>query len=909
MGDEGRRFEFVFRENTVDKWVIEEAYERNEYLKDFILPFVPQHGIVVDVGAHIGCFTVLAGEKFKPKLIAAIEPDPSNFDYLLRNILNAGFIGIVKPFRIALWNAAGSRPLYSGGPNTGGNSFFREKLSIEGADINALKGTDVPVTTLDMLVQELGLEQEQIGVLKIDAEGAEAQILEGSVKTLNRTAVVVGELHEALVPREKLERLLRDFVVAFGVPFPPVNLTNFWAVKKELVQSDSGKRFLQQANARGVEDAIWRFKHNIADLEKRLNETSNWATNLDRDLKRRDEECRNLRDQLNQEIKQFQATVQDQQQALDTKAHELVQLQSERDRLTQKIKQFQATIQGQQNALAEKEQELATIKNTIGWKVLNAYRNAREKSKALKLLHLFLTGPIKRVSKEKIHGGYAAMDSISLRKISALATGDAEHFPIQPLRVNEREYTDAVSLGKLIGKAVRPDGHRERYILLRSIYKGLPLSCHYKQQLKSAILRRIPSMRNADAGTVLRLRFPRKDFSRQVACQLPTHGSGSVLLLSHWLPATDRTSGALRTYTILELLREMGYEVVFGADCEKEEHIWFFGSQEEVIRYQCMLEKLGAAVLYGPHEVLRHLYEKGHQYSFTVLSFPEVAYRYLPYVRAYAIHARVVYDPVDLHWLRTAREVGVTNDDLLLQKSANYKRIEQFNTAASDTVIAITHEERTQILKDVQDANVEVIPNIHSCVDTVKSGSGRRNLLFIGHYLHTPNEDAVCYFVKEIFPLIRQQIPGVVFYMVGSHITDMVRSLAARDVVAVGYVPDPSTYFNDCRVFVAPLRYGAGMKGKIGQSMSFGLPVVTTSTGAEGMDLIDGKQVLIADSPDAFGGAVIRLYTDDSLWEQMSTNSLLHIQTHFSKAIVQKKLAQIFVAESRVDRSSVAEVE
>src|SRR5882724_416472 len=342
IGEKGRTFEFVSRMDKVDKWAIEEVYQRNEYLKDFILPFVPQDGIVVDVGAHIGCFTVLAGEKFKPKLIAAIEPDPSNFDYLSRNILASGFTDIVRPFRIALWNAAGSRPLYSGGGSTGGNSFFPEKLSIEGADIIALTGIDVPVTTLDMLLQELGLEGEQIGVLKIDAEGAEAQILEGSVKTLSKTAVVVGELHEALVSREELERLLHDFVVAFGVPFPPVNLTNFWAVRKELVRLDSGKQFAQQAYVGGVEDAIWRFKHNIADLERRLDETANWA-NLDRELKRRDECEVKLRSQLEQRDEEVRN--------LREKERQLAHLTAERDRLNLEIKQFQATVQRQQQAL------------------------------------------------------------------------------------------------------------------------------------------------------------------------------------------------------------------------------------------------------------------------------------------------------------------------------------------------------------------------------------------------------------------------------------------------------------------------------------------------------------------------------------------------------------------------------
>ena len=163
------------------------------------------------------------------------------------------------------------------------------------------------------------------------------------------------------------------------------------------------------------------------------------------------------------------------------------------------------------------------------------------------------------------------------------------------------------------------------------------------------------------------------------------------------------------------------------------------------------------------------------------------------------------------------------------------------------------------------------------------------------------------YFVKEILPLIRQDIPGVVFYMVGSHITETVQALASQDVVAVGYVPDLTPYLDGCRVFVAPLRYGAGMKGKIGQSMGFGLPVVTTSIGAEGMGLIDGEHILIADSPAAFARAVVRLYTDDLLWERTSLNALLHIKSNFSKAVVQTKLAQIFAAEFDGVRSSIAE--
>ncbi len=405
-------------------------------------------------------------------------------------------------------------------------------------------------------------------------------------------------------------------------------------------------------------------------------------------------------------------------------------------------------------------------------------------------------------------------------------------------------------------------------------------------------------------GIVKKIASRTSPIVRDARLQCPTRGARCVLVLGHWLPAMDRSAGGLRAFTMLEILREEGYTVVFGADREKSEHVWLFGSQEELNQNEAIFERLSIEVLYGSKAMLRHLHEKGYEYRFVVLSYPEVAYRYFSYVRAYAINAKVIYDPVDLHWLRMKRESGIKDDDVLRQQSENYRKMERFNAAAADIVFAVTPEEKSQILEEVKDAKVEVIPTIHACVDSVKSLAGRKNLLFVGHYAHSPNEDAVCYFVKEIFPLIRQDIPGVVFYMVGSHMTDTVQALASRDVVAVGYVPDLTPYLEGCRVFVAPLRYGAGIKGKIGQSMGFGLPVVTTSLGAEGMNLIDGEHVLVADSPAAFARAVVRLYTDDRLWEELSDNALLHIKSNFSKAVVQKNLAQIFTPEFDRVRSS-----
>ena len=129
--------------------------------------------------------------------------------------------------------------------------------------------------------------------------------------------------------------------------------------------------------------------------------------------------------------------------------------------------------------------------------------------------------------------------------------------------------------------------------------------------------------------------------------------------------------------------------------------------------------------------------------------------------------------------------------------------------------------------------------------------------------------------------------------ILGSDVTDNVRKLASDSVEVVGYVDDPEPYFSSHRVFVAPLRYGAGMKGKIGQSMSLGLPLVTTSIGAEGMKLVNKEHVLINDDIEGFAGAVIDLYEDRELWNLLSKNGATHIEKNYSYSVVGKSLARI----------------
>lgn len=307
--------------------------------------------------------------------------------------------------------------------------------------------------------------------------------------------------------------------------------------------------------------------------------------------------------------------------------------------------------------------------------------------------------------------------------------------------------------------------------------------------------------------------------------------------------------------------------------------------------YADALTELGIQVMIGETAALTHLMSHGGRYRAVWISRPEIMERYLPMVRAFAGRARVLYDTVDLHWVRFTRGCQFERDPRELEVVADrYHRLELANARAADVTIAITPEERAILLVQDPELTVAVVPNIHPLYPCLTPVAARRDLFFIGGFNHTPNIDAVHYFTSDILPLVHQYLPEVRFHIVGSNMPESIRELASPLIDPVGYVPDIEPWFEQSRVFVAPLRHGAGMKGKVGQSLSYGLPVVTSSVGAEGIGLTDGVDALIADEPVLFAAAIRRLYSDDALWDRISGAGQELIRRRYSKEKVARVL-------------------
>ena len=365
----------------------------------------------------------------------------------------------------------------------------------------------------------------------------------------------------------------------------------------------------------------------------------------------------------------------------------------------------------------------------------------------------------------------------------------------------------------------------------------------------------------------------------------PPAEENRVLVIDRFVPTYDKDSGSLRMFSFLQILSDLGYRVTFlPDDLQKSEP------------YTGELEAIGVEVMTGNLDIQKYLEEKGYAFSFVVLSRPEQTYKYLPLIRAYAINSVVAYDMVDVHWLRFERAAAVSGNRELGEKAKDFKSLELFNSSCSDVVFTVTGNEKELLLNEIPDLHVEVLPNIHEVLKKARSFHERRDIMFIGSFLHQPNEDAVLFFVKEVFPLIKKKIPDMRFFVVGSDPLESIVRLDSEAITVTGYVKDVEPYFENCRVFVAPLRYGAGMKGKIGQSMAYGLPVVTTTIGAEGIGLKNEINALISDEPEEFADSVIRLYSDEELWNGISLNAVEHIESNYSKEAVSRKIAELFAS-------------
>ena len=367
---------------------------------------------------------------------------------------------------------------------------------------------------------------------------------------------------------------------------------------------------------------------------------------------------------------------------------------------------------------------------------------------------------------------------------------------------------------------------------------------------------------------------PPNDVSRQ-------RYRGHILIADVSTPNPHRDSGSLRLCEILRLLHEDGYQLSFFPDDGHNTN----GDVD-------VLSSLGVEILCRPwiSDLPEWLRQNGKYLDAVILCRHVVAGQYAEQVRKYAPQAMLIFDTVDLHFLREQRAAELTGHATMQRQAHASRQSELDLVRQSDVSFVVSTHEQTLLKQLIPEATVTLLSNIHRVYGRSKPYLQRKDLAFIGGYAHPPNADAIHWLADKIVPVLRDAFPEIVVHAFGDVPDDVRAALTRPGLLLHGRVPDLAPWLNGCIASIAPLRFGAGVKGKVNMAMSYGLPVIATPLAVEGMHLEDGKTALIADTPEEFVSAVGRLLDNEQLWLEISNSSLENIERHFSRTIARDTL-------------------
>lgn len=369
-----------------------------------------------------------------------------------------------------------------------------------------------------------------------------------------------------------------------------------------------------------------------------------------------------------------------------------------------------------------------------------------------------------------------------------------------------------------------------------------------------------------------------------------------VLIADLHVPTPDRDSGSARMWQLINTLIGLGQRVVF---CPMED--------TRPARYTEQLVRAGVTVLADEQEREEFLRDVGSSLRRAILSRPTVAWHLAERIRICAPRADLVYDTVDLHFLRLSREASLVEGTgeidtarMLRQRADLYRELELALVRACDSTVVVSDTERALLADLVPTATVNVVSNVHRVSNVGATPEGRTGAMFVGSFAHAPNRDAAYWLAGEIWPLVRQSLPHAQLELVGDDPTGEICHLAGDGVSVPGWVADLEAKYSTARMTLAPLRFGSGVKGKVGESLAAGIPAIGTGLAFEGMDLRDGEDMLMADSVADIAGRVVTLFNDDLLWQKMSNSGQRAVSAQFGPEAARRALEDLLAQDVSV---------
>lgn len=357
-----------------------------------------------------------------------------------------------------------------------------------------------------------------------------------------------------------------------------------------------------------------------------------------------------------------------------------------------------------------------------------------------------------------------------------------------------------------------------------------------------------------------------------------SQGKKIILVVDHYVPTFDRDAGSKTTFQYLKMFLKKGYVVKFLGDNYLHEE-----------PYSTTLQQMGIEILYGQEYVTGiwdWLDKNGNEITAAYLNRPHIATKYVDYIADHT-NMKIIFYGHDLHFLREFREYELTGDPAKKRDSDYWKSIE-FTLMHKAAVSYYPSEVEIEAIHEIDDtvkAKAITAYVYEDFLDNLNLDFEKREgLLFVGGFAHPPNADAVLWFANEVFPLIRKKL-NVNFYIVGSKVTEEIKALEqpGNGIIVKGFVSEEelSELYRTCRLVVVPLRYGAGVKGKVVEAIYNGAPIVTTSVGSEGIPGVEDV-LLVEDQPEAFADTVVKTYSDTEKLVELSKKTQSYIRDHFS---------------------------
>lgn len=354
------------------------------------------------------------------------------------------------------------------------------------------------------------------------------------------------------------------------------------------------------------------------------------------------------------------------------------------------------------------------------------------------------------------------------------------------------------------------------------------------------------------------------------------YGKKTILIIDHYVPTYDKDAGSKTTYQYIKMFVHQGYSVKFIGDN--------FASTEP---YTTELEQLGVEVLYGFH-YSQHIYEwiKEHKkdIDFVYLNRPHISEKYIDFIQN-ETDIKMIYYGHDLHFLRVQREAELTGNHQLEIESRWWKKKEMAIMNKVEMSYYPSYIEVDAIHKEHPELPVKAITAyvFEQFQENFQYNAEKRTgMMFVGGFNHLPNVDAVKWFVEDIYPIIREK-KDIPFYIVGSNASEEIKALDGNGIVFKGFVSEEelAELYATCRLAVVPLRYGAGVKGKVVEALYNGIPIVTTSVGAEGILGIENISV-VKDKAHDLAEAILDLYDDEKRLETMAVQSQDYVKANYS---------------------------